>query len=319
MRVGFRHGIQLSAALLGGVALAGGCQILLGLDPVQLAPDGGAGGTGGGAGGCAPASGTCVAAPAGWSPVALTLGACPAGFSSPQTYVSSVTAMPYVCNCSCSGTQSCSGTITLDEYPDNTCSGSPLSSTVLPYAPVCQQSSVTGQSIVANHGYTLSSFDPVSACVGMGVPTSMPTPMKTTVTVCQATLACTGGACLSAAEQPSMCISQAGSMACPAGFPNQTLVSMGVADGRGCSACTCGSLLRCAFMGGSLSNTSSCFPDLTLMAAGCASTANGFSLDYIQGNIGQTGSGTCTPNTPSNAAGEATLDPTTTMTVCCPP
>jgi hypothetical protein len=54
--------------------------------------------------------------------------------------------------------------------------------------------------------------------------------------VCTPILACPGGACLSTAEQAAMCVSHPGAIACPAGFPTQNTLSLGLSDTRDCGA-----------------------------------------------------------------------------------
>lgn len=52
--------------------------------------------------------------------------------------------------------------------------------------------------------------------------------------------ACTGGACYPAVgDFGSVCISSAGDVACPAGFPQRSLYHQGFTDTRDCSACSC--------------------------------------------------------------------------------
>ncbi len=269
---------------------------------------------------CQPAPSPCVATPAGWSPVALTGGACPSGFGAPAVRVSGVTASPYTCSCSCSGSQVCSGTVTLEQYPSGTCTGSPLSSAVLDVSPTCA-ANTGGQSIVLDDGYILSSvaFGPTPACGATPIATMKPGSVETTVTVCQPDLACTAGACLSPAEQGSMCVSQAGSIACPAGFPNQTLVSLGVTDDRACT-CACGSTLSCALTSALFDSDSSCTGaySVTANAASCTSAFRAFSVGSTQANATVTGSGACAQTAPSTPTGGVALDPASTMTVCCP-
>jgi hypothetical protein len=275
-------------------------------------------------GACMPAASPCAMTPAGWSPVALTNGACPSGFGFPQVYTSGVMAAPYTCTCSCSGTQVCSGTVLVNQYGNTSCTGNPVSSTSIPVSTNCQTIG-GGPSIVAGDGERLSNvvFGPSPACSAMSIATNKPTPTQTQMTVCQPNLACTGGACLSAAQQASMCVSHAGSMVCPAGFPTKTTLSLGVSDTRACSNCACGSTLGCTFNSALLDNDNSCslttMYKVTATATGCTTAPTpGFPLNATQANATVTGSGTCAQTAPSNPTGGVALDPLTTVTVCCP-
>jgi hypothetical protein len=253
--------------------------------------------------------------------VALTSGACPAGFGFPQVYISAVSASPYTCACNCGGTQVCQGSILLNQYASGSCAGSPMGSTMLNISTACGGG---GGSIGGGNGYIVSNvvFGPGPACSAMPLATNKPNPNETNVTVCQPNLACTGGACLTAAEQASMCVSHPGTMACPAGFPTQTVVSLGVSDTRTCSSCACGSTLGCTFQSVLLDNDYSCGTgnpyNFTEAANTCTAAPSSYPLNATKANAIVTGSGTCAQTAASNPTGTVTLDPATTLTVCCP-
>jgi hypothetical protein len=274
-------------------------------------------------GACVPAASGCTTTPSGWSPVALTSGACPAGFGFPQVYVSAVSASPYTCSCSCGGTQVCTGTATLNHYTGATCTGSPVASNVISLSTTCALT--PGQlSTAAGDGYLLSnvSLTPGPKCSATPLATNMPTPSESKITVCQPNLACPGGACLTAAEQVAMCVSHAGSVACPAGFPTQTIVSLGVSDTRTCGACACGSSLGCNFTSLLIDNDPGCSTanpyNFTEGAGVCVASPQSFPLNATKTNAIITGSGTCAQTVPSVPAGGVALDPAWTTTVCCP-
>lgn len=325
-----RYALVFTATLVGAAAVASGCQIILGLDPVSLAPDGGAGGAGGapdggagGTGGTNPCGslGSCVSVPEGWSPVALTSAACPSGFGSPGKYLYALSATPFTCACNCP-TQACTGTASLDQYPDGTCAGSPTDSISISLSTSCAGQG--GKSIHANQGYVLSSvtFGPQPACQANPQPVSHPTYTAKEITVCQPDQVCTGGACLDAAEQGALCVSHAGSMACPAGFPTQTLAAQGAIDSRGCGPCSCGSTLDCTLTKVLIDNDSSCDtsgPYWFNASSTCATaTAPGnYGINATQVAATVTGSG-CAETAPSKPTGSVDLDPASTVTVCCP-
>jgi hypothetical protein len=272
---------------------------------------------------CMPAASPCAQTPAGWNPVALTNGACPSGFGFPQAYISNVMASPYSCSCSCSGTQTCSGTGVLNQYSGSNCMGSPVASTTINFSTACGSPGAS-ISIGGGNGYILSNvnFGPGPACGASPIATNKPTPVQTTVTVCQPNLACTGGACLSATEQAAMCVARSGSQTCPTGFPNKTVVSLGVTDTRSCGSCACGSTLGCTFNSLLIDNDSSCGTgnpyNFTEAAGMCVAAPNSFPFNADKANATVTGSGACVQTSPSNPTGGVTLSTTNMMTVCCP-
>lgn len=272
-------------------------------------------------GACNPADSPCAAAPTGWSPVALTTGTCPSGFALPQLYVATVTAAPYTCSCTCGGTQTCRGTGILNQYMSGGCMGSPIASNPVSFSTAC---GAGGPAIAIGNGYVLSNvaFGPGPACSASPLATNRPPPAQTTITVCKPVLACPNGACLSAAQTAALCVSRAGDVACPGGFPKKTLAALGVTDTRACGACACGSTLGCTFQSLLIDNDSACSTanpyNFTEAANSCVAAPNSFPFNASRANATVTGSGTCVQTSPSAPTGGVTLAAASTITVCCP-
>jgi hypothetical protein len=267
--------------------------------------------------GCA--GGACI--PAGWSPVALTSGACPAGFASPAVYVRVVAASPYTCVCTCSGTQSCAGSGVLHQYGDAGCTGSPIQSFPVDFSTSC---GMGGHAIIGGDFYMLSdvTFGPTPACSAMPVATDKPSPTLQNVTVCQPDLSCDGGSCTSSAEQAGACVSATGNVACPAGLPTKTVVALSVSDTRDCGNCTCGSLLTCAFTSLNINNDSNCGTgnpyNFSEAANVCMTAPTSFPFNGGKADATVKESGACVQTSASRPVGSVALEPTTTLTVCCP-
>ena len=272
---------------------------------------------------CTPAAGTCTTTPSGWSPVALTSGACPSGFGTPQVYVSAVSAAPYTCQCNCGGTQTCQGSGILNQYASGTCTGSPTNSYPIDFSTSCGGPG-TSISIGGGNGYILSNvnFAPGPACSASPIATNKPSPSETHINVCQPDVACPSGACLDAGEIASLCVAHTGMMACPSGYTNATLVSQGVSDTRACGACGCGSTLGCTFTSLLIDNDSSCGTanpyNFTEAANTCTAAPNSYPFNADKANAMVTGSGACSETAPSNPGGGVTLDPADLLTICCP-
>jgi hypothetical protein len=271
---------------------------------------------------CMPGPGTCAAVPAGWQPVATTSAACPSGFDTPSAYISGADGGAPTCACNCTGTQACTGTFTLNRFhPGPGCSGTAAAATVFPVSPTCTTGGF-GQ-VVQGDGYTISNvvYGPGPSCVATPAATATPPVSSQTVSLCAATATCPSGACLSASQAASLCVSKAGTNACPTGFPTRTLVSQAVGDTRGCGPCACGSTLTCTLTGALLDNDYACGTGNTYnftAATTCTAAPSAYPLNAIQAVETTTGTGTCAQTAPSNPTGAVGLDPATTATVCCP-
>ena len=131
-----------------------------------------------------------------------------------------------------------------------------------------------------------------------------------------------GGSCVTPPQGSSLCIVHSGSVACPAGFTNPAhTVGTGIADSRGCTACTCGGI------SGTCANQSlTLFTDSTCTTGAESVEANGMCNDFPGPNgggaptydayeytavVGEEG---CTASSVS-AQGSVTL--TGVETVCC--
>jgi hypothetical protein len=270
---------------------------------------------------------TCSSVPANWQAVAVTQSqTCPDGFGSRQTYYTSATGAAFTCSCNCGGTQSCSGTATLNQYgPDAgaSCTGTPTTRSI-PLSSAC--SSANFGSIFYQDAYTLSNvaFGPAPACSATPTPTSQPAPVTQTTGVCTAVTSCPSGACLTTAQAATMCVAQSGTQLCPPGYPNRTLMSPSFDDNRTCGSCACGSTLACTLTGVVLDNDSACstgHPYVMTASTACDNNAiapSTYPLNAVQALSTSTGNGTCAQTSPSAPMGTVSLHDATMLTVCCP-
>jgi hypothetical protein len=177
--------------------------------------------------------------------------------------------------------------------------------------------------VAMDDGYTISnvSYGPGPACSAEPTVTAAPPVVTGTAIVCQADQTCPGGACLSSVETAELCVGQPGVNTCPAGFPNANVMAQSYGDTRGCSACSCGSTLTCTLAGVLLDNDGTCStanPYNMTAASTCAYGPSDYPVNAIEGFTSTSGTGACVQTAPSEAVGEVTLDPGSTLTVCCP-
>ena len=273
-------------------------------------------------GDCTPAPSTCTSVPVGWQPVAITHATCPDGFGSPQTYLTSATGAAFTCSCSCSGTQHCAGSVTLNQFGGDagaSCGSTPTTRT-FGVTPNCQSGNYGN--ILMGYSYTISgvAYAPAPACTATPTPTTQPAVVTESVTLCTPSLVCTAGACLSASQAMNMCVSQAGTKTCPADYPTRTIMAPSFDDTRGCGACACGSTLTCDLTGVVLNNDAACstgHPYEMTGTTSCAAAPSNYPLNAVQAVDATTGDGTCAMTSPSGPTGAVALHDTTTVTVCC--
>jgi hypothetical protein len=277
---------------------------------------------------CTPAPSNCATVPAGWDPVALgsPLGACPSGFDFPQTYYSSASGSPYTCTCGCGGTQSCAGSVTLNEYGDfASCAGAqaPLSTHYTSISPTCTVAN-NGQ-IVTGHVYTLTDvvYESSPGCDPNPHPTNQPPPVTQTATVCWPTLSCTSGtsgACLSSSQTADLCVYKAGVNACPQGYSKSNLLASYYDDTRTCGSCSCGSQLVCTLSNVLFDNSYTCAagPNLYMYANTSCNAANfTYPANAVQAMGTSAGDPNCVEKTASMPEGDVQLPPSAMVTVCC--
>lgn len=126
---------------------------------------------------------------------------------------------------------------------------------------------------------------------------------------------CAGGICAPPLGQGQrLCVYVEGEVACPAAFPEQLLTAQDVSDQRGCSECTCGSIVgSCS---GSVQITNGCGGSTLLhqvIALGACTSARSISgSHYLQGAFSP--SGTCAP---SEVSPIGALEPQGLRTICC--
>ncbi len=276
-------------------------------------------------GDCSPAPSACLSIPMGWQAVAMTHTTCPAGFGQPLTFYTSAKGDDFTCQCGCGGTQSCSGSVTLNEFsPDGgaNCSGTPATRTF----------NITPNCVAANYGnillpnsYTISNvaYGPAPACSATPKATTQPQVVTQSVSLCSPNAICPEGACLSALESRNLCVSKPGVQTCPNGYPNATVMSSTFDDTRSCGSCSCGSTLTCSLTDVLLNNDSSACTTthaywMTANTTSCAAAPTNFPLNAVKalGTVG--GDGTCAATSPSAPTGAVTLNANSTVTVCCP-
>jgi len=274
-------------------------------------------------GSCLPAPSDCLALPSGWQAVAMTQDTCPDGFGAAQTYLTSATGAAFTCTCGCGGTQTCSGSFTLNHYGADagaTCDGTPTTRTAA-VTPNC----VTGNygSIAFGDGYTISAvtYGPAPSCTASPTPTVQPNVATQSITLCSANATCPSGACLSAAQGANVCLAKAGTNSCPADYPTRTLMAPTYDDTRSCGPCTCGSTLTCDITGVLLNNDgdgcTTAHPYWMTATSICAQAPSSYPANGVKAIGSSAGSGTCTATSPSSPAGGVTLHDASTMTVCC--
>ncbi len=275
-------------------------------------------------GACTPAPSTCSAVPASWAPVALTQAAtCPSGFGAAQTVYTSATGAAYTCSCGCTGSQSCAGTATLKHNAGDAglCADQATDTRPLNYGATCSNGNFGN--IVAGHAYQLASptYAPSPQfCPTNPAPTTQPPVVTETATLCTPNLACPTGACLSDTETPALCVYRLGMHACPAGYPNATVVANSYDDSRVCTQCTCGSQLTCVLNGVILYNDSACqggAPYLMTATTTCGLAPANYPLNAVAADGTSAGDPACVETVPSTPAGTVALNGASTATVCC--
>ena len=278
-------------------------------------------------GACPPSTSSCTAVPDTWTPVALApdQNSCPSGFGAGKPYFTSAAGDPLTCLCACGGSQACSGSATLNEYAADagpSCAGAPATRT-LPLTPTCQTGGFGN--VLAGNAYTISdiAYAPGPTCSATSRVFVKPDIISKSITVCGATSPCASGACLAPTEAPNLCVEKDGTNTCPMGYPNRTLMSPAIDDGRVCGACACGSTLSCTLKGVILDNANTCMiGDLYEMAVAdtCSDSSvatSNFPVNAVLGQTSSTGNGTCAETAPSMPTGTVKLQDLTTITVCC--
>ena len=275
---------------------------------------------------CTPAPSNCATVPVDWNPVAMgdALGSCPSGFQNPTTYYTSATGAPFTCSCGCSGTQSCAGSVTLNEYTDvSACAGvpmPPISTRYVTISPTCTIAN-NGQ-IDSGHGYMLTEVNYTASpeCFPNPHPTNTPPVITQNKTVCWPSLTCGSGACLSSNQAANLCVYKAGMNACPQGYPNSTVMSSSYDDMRTCGACSCGSQLNCTLSNVLFDNSYSCAagPNFYMYASTtCNAAAFTYPANAVQAMGTSVGDPNCVEKTPSMSTGDVQLSGWGIVTVCC--
>jgi hypothetical protein len=260
----------------------------------------------------------------GWQAVAMTQTTCPSGFGQPLTWYTSAKADPFSCECGCGGTQTCSGTVTLNEFsPDGgaNCSGTPST----------RQLNVTPNCVVGGYGsiYTPNSYSisdvvygPGPACTSNPTITAQPPVVAPSTLLCSPNAGCgPDGVCLSLLESRNLCLSKPGVQTCPDGYPNATVMSSTYDDTRSCGSCSCGSTLTCTLTGVNLNNDSNACtttgPYWMNVDDTCTAAPTPYPLNGVKALGTVTGDGTCAATSSSDPMGTVSLNAGSTITVCC--
>ena len=274
---------------------------------------------------CSTPNGSCVAVPSGWQPYATTSAVCPGGFGNPQGYIETASGGPDTCACTCTGgPQTCTATAQLQQ--GSSCTGGTVVASLSSLDGTCHPAS--GLTLINPDEYAVTNVvaSPTPTCGATPSVTNIPSVQETSAQLCSPALACPSGACLSAAQQGRLCAAQSGDVACPAGFPSKTLLASGTSDTRGCGACSCGSTLSCSLVNILFESDNACsyngaYIEPLSVFNFCAQQVSNptFTVGSIQGNFAVDGGGACsTVTTASSPTGVVGLDPSTTLTVCCP-
>lgn len=194
---------------------------------------------------CNQATSVCVPdLPSGWAwnvydPDTRTL--CATGYATPTDVEEGIDAGPANCVCGCTTTNpTCTGNVTITAGTNGGCNN------------------ISNQNDTADAACNaLTQFSTNGASISVTGPapaggSCAPAPSQTLPAVghdhygrtCALTATPTGGCtagnvCVPNPTPFTMCVSQAGVNACPAGFPTQHLVGTTLADTRGCTACGC--------------------------------------------------------------------------------
>ena len=182
--------------------------------------------------------------PSGWSWAVYdpdARGACASGYATPTDVEEGIDAGAATCGCGCTTTNpSCTGSVTITAGNNTACNNT------------TNQTDTTG----ANCN-TLTQFNTTNgSSISVTGPTPTggsctPTPSTTlppvgydhqgrTCALTATTSACgAGNVCVPDPSPFGVCVSQAGTNACPAAFPTQHLVGTTLADTRGCTSCGC--------------------------------------------------------------------------------
>jgi hypothetical protein len=176
---------------------------------------------------------------------------------------------------------------------------------------------------------------PAGTCTASGGVATKPAIQTTPATVCVAadagpTSECpsSGQVCVAtpgsrgAVVSTKLCIFRSGVQTCPSGYSDVHVVSTGVTDGRGCSACACAAP-GCPADGYVTGYTS---PNCTGTAAttfgadsGCMLGDNAnLSVSFVYSPTHGTWNGTCAPSGGA-PTGAVTLDTASATTFCCVP
>lgn len=245
--------------------------------------------------------------------------ACANGYGSPTDVEEGIDAGPAACTCGCTTTNpDChSGTLKITAGQGGTCT------------------SVTNQTDLADAGCnTLTQFQtfngnanasatapaPVGgSCTPSGSQTLPAVGYAHQGRMCEFEAGAPGGGCgsgqvcIPAAGTFGTCVSQAGSNACPAGYPTQHIIGSTITDTRACTAC------GCTFDAGSCGGTLTLWTD-----TGCANNSTAITANGTCTNVGNhTWRGySYVPSTTASCAGTPVAADggvvfTNVTTVCC--
>jgi hypothetical protein len=250
--------------------------------------------------------------PEGFTLVTLSTSMCQSGWSSTDV-VSTPTAGDGTCTCACDVTTppTCN-TGTLNRYLDITSAATctTAATTLYPDGTPCEL--LTAPIQLYGYHYAVDALTPVGGACTYDATVDTTKITSTSAHVCAPPASCVGAIC-----GGNICVSEAGDVDCPTGFPAKTLV--GTSATAACSACGTGACTVTGTCTGTLSmfTDQACTTGQANFPADGTCNANAGTLDGLYYSYSYTGSvsaATCTGTAPTSMPTPSLNAPTT---VCC--
>jgi hypothetical protein len=312
------------AAETGGGSDAGGADVIGAPDVLADAPP-----TCSGQYACVPA------VPAGWAgPLEVYSGAGPAPSCSPlfqllQDGNDQLDAGPATCGCQCGDPKVACASPTISFFSASSCTPATACASITLAPSTCTPVDERSKCAIASLATYMSSPQATvtdAGCVPQATQTILPPTWGTTGRACASAVApaqvdCpSGSVCAPRPAQPfaaSTCIAETGDVPCPGGgYSDKHLFFTGVADTRGCTACTCGGADNpgCAATIADYPQGQSCVGQRTAYLAPFSCAGVDQPRDFL---VTLTSSAGACPPSQSTPTGAAT--PAKPVTVCCAP
>ena len=228
---------------------------------------------------CNTQTSVCVAAaPSGWTFTTYdpdNRNACASGYGAPSDVEEGIDAGPAACTCGCTtASPDChSGKLGIQGGSNNTCDN--INTQTDPADAGCQ---MLGTQFFTTGGNKIATTPPTpvgGSCTASGSQTIPGIGYAHQGRTCAFEAGAPGGGCTSgqvcipSPGTAQTCISQAGDVACPAGYPTQHTIGTKVTDTRGCTPC------GCTFDAGSCGGTVTMWTDTACSNNGTPIPANG--------------------------------------------